>query len=306
MKMEAFDLQVNGYAGVDFNDDGLNAGKLATVCDALKEDGVAGILATVITDDIDLMCERIARLVKLRGEDARWSGLIRGFHIEGPFLNETPGFIGAHPVAHARLGEVSAMDRLLDAAEGLTQIVTLAPERDPGFSVTRYLADQGVCVSAGHCNPSLDELRGAIDVGLKMFTHLGNGCPMNLNRHDNIIQRVLALREELWISFIPDGAHVPFTALKNYLDLLGPGRVVMVTDAIAAARMGPGDYRFLGREVKIGNDLVARAPDGSHLIGSTVTMPGIAAKLSRELGFNEADIRKVLVENPRTIIGETI
>ncbi len=304
--MDAFDLQVNGYAGVDFNDDDLNAEKLATVCAALKEDGVAGILATVITDDLDLMCGRIARLVQLREEDPEWSEMIRGIHIEGPFLNETPGFIGAHPVAHARVAEVSAMDRLLDAAEGLTRIVTLAPERDHGFSVTRYLATRGVCVAAGHCDPSLDELRGAIDAGLRMFTHLGNGCPMNLDRHDNIIQRVLALREELWISFIPDGAHVPFTTLRNYLDLLGPGRVVMVTDAIAAARMGPGDYRFLGRDVKIGEDLVARAPDGSHLIGSTVTMPGIAGNLSRELGFSEEDIRKVLVENPGTVIGETI
>jgi N-acetylglucosamine-6-phosphate deacetylase len=303
--MEAFDLQVNGCAGVDFNDDDLTDEKLATVCDALKEDGVAGILATIITDDVDVMCARIARLVKLREHDAAWTKMIRGIHIEGPFLNETPGFIGAHPVAQARVAEVSTMDRLLDAAAGLTRIVTLAPERDHGFSVTRFLSDQGVCVAAGHCDPSLDQLRGAIDAGLKMFTHLGNGCPMNLDRHDNIIQRVLSLREDLWISFIPDGAHVPFTTLKNYLDLTGLEKVVMVTDAIAAARMGPGDYRFLGRDVKIGDDLVARAPDGSHLIGSTVTMPRIAKNLSRELGFSEEDIRRVLVKNPGTLIGET-
>jgi len=303
--MEAFDLQVNGYAGVDFNDDDLNAEKLATVCAALKEDGVAGILATIITDKLDLMCSRIARMVKLRKENTEWSEMIRGIHIEGPFLNETPGFIGAHPVGQARAAEVSAMDHLLGAAEGLTRIVTLAPERDYGFAVTKYLTEMGVCVAAGHCDPSLDELRGAIDSGLRMFTHLGNGCPMNLNRHDNIIQRVLALREELWISLIPDGAHVPFTTLKNYLDLLGTKKVVMVTDAIAAARMGPGDYRFLGRDVRIGEDLVARAPDGSHLIGSTVTMPKIAENLSRELGFSEEDIQKVLIENPRTVIGET-
>lgn len=99
---------------------------------------------------------------------------------------------------------------------------------------------------------------------------------------------------------------MPFATLRNYLDLVGTGKVVMVTDAIAAARMGPGDYRFLGRDVKIGLDLVARAPDGSHLIGSTVTMPRIAENLSRELGFSEEEIRKVIVENPRTVIGEAI
>jgi N-acetylglucosamine-6-phosphate deacetylase len=302
--MKSFDLQTNGYAGVDFNGDDLNAESLAIVCAALKEDGVGGVLATIITDDVDVMCRRIERLVRLREKDPEWSEMIRGFHIEGPFLNESLGFIGAHPVVHARVAEVSVADRLLDAAEGLTRIVTLAPERDTGFSVTKHLTDKGVCVAAGHCDPTLEELRGAIDAGLRMFTHLGNGCPMDLNRHDNIIQRVLALREELWISFIPDGAHVPFATLRNYLDLVGIGKIVMVTDAIAAARMGPGDYRFLGRDVRIGSDLVARAPDGSHLIGSTVTMPRIADNLSRELGFSEAEIRKVIVENPRTVIGE--
>ena len=71
----------------------------------------------------------------------------------------------------------TTMKRLLDAAGGLTRIVTLAPERDAGNRVTRFLAEQGVRVSAGHCNPSLDELRASIDAGLSLFTHLGNGCP---------------------------------------------------------------------------------------------------------------------------------
>ena len=70
-------------------------------------------------------------------------------------------------------------------------MVTLAPERDAGFAVTSMLAKQNVRVSAGHCDPTLEELRGAIDAGLSMFTHLGNGCPMQMHRHDNIIQRVL-------------------------------------------------------------------------------------------------------------------
>lgn len=306
MKPETFDLQVNGYAGVDFNDDDLTSEKLATVCAALEEDDVGGILATFITDEIGVMCRRMERLVELRKADPAWEKMIRGIHIEGPFLNERAGFIGAHPAEHARIANVSDAERLLAAAGGLTRIVTLAPERDPGFAVTRFLTNQGVCVAAGHCDPDLGQLRGAIDAGLKMFTHLGNGCPLEMHRHDNIIQRVLSLREDLWISFIPDGAHVPFWVLRNYLDLLGAERVVMVTDAIAAARMGPGDYHFLGREVRIGDDLVARAPDGSHLIGSTVTVPRIADNLRTELGMSDGDIRKLTVENPRTAIGEKI
>lgn len=304
--MAALDLQVNGYAGVDFNGPLLQEEDLAKVCRALKSDGVDGILATFITDDLDLMCSRMERLVKLRSGNVDWESLIRGIHIEGPFLNETPGYIGAHPVKHARPADLDAMKRLLESAGGLARLVTLAPERDEGFAVTGFLSGQGVCVAAGHCDPSYEEMECAIDAGLKLFTHLGNGCPMELNRHANIIQRVLSLREKLWISFIPDGAHVPFRTLRNYLDLTGTDRVVMVTDAIAAAGMGPGLFHFLGRDVKIGDDLVARSPDGSHLIGSTITMPKVMERLSRELGFSSAEIRKMTEENPRRLIGEMI
>ena len=87
--------------------------------------------------------------------------MIWGIHIEGPFLNEQPGFIGAHPVDHARPADVDTMKRLLDAAGGLTRLVTLAPERDAGARVTALLAKQGVRVSAGHCDSSLDELTAA-------------------------------------------------------------------------------------------------------------------------------------------------
>ena len=110
------------------------------------------------------------------------------------------------------------MARLLDAA-GDSSDVTLAPERDNGFAVTRMLAGRGIIVSAGHTDATLEELRGAVDAGLSMFTHVGNGCPMHMNRHDNIVQRALSLSDRLWLCFIADGAHVPFVALGNYLRL---------------------------------------------------------------------------------------
>ena len=116
------------------------------------------------------------------------------------------------------------MQRLLDAAGGLTRMVTLAPECDPWLAVTKQLARQGICVAAGHCNPTLDQLDAALDAGLSMFTHLGNGCPLQLHRHDNIIQRVLSRAGKLWISFIADGIHIPWLALGNYLAMTGMER----------------------------------------------------------------------------------
>jgi N-acetylglucosamine-6-phosphate deacetylase len=96
------DLQVNGYADVDFNADVLDAEKVVAVCGRLRDDGVAGILATVITADLDAMCRRLANICRVREQDRSIADRIWGIHIEGPILNETPGYIGAHPAASAR------------------------------------------------------------------------------------------------------------------------------------------------------------------------------------------------------------
>ena len=296
------DLQVNGYGGVDFNRDGLTAGDLHRACRLLREHGTARVLATVITERLPVMCDRLARLRTLREQDALARDVIAGFHVEGPFLNETPGFRGAHPADAVVPATEDAADRLVEAGGGLVRLVTLAPERDAGLRVTRRLVGQGVRVAAGHCDPSLDQLRAAADAGLSLFTHLGNGCPMQTNRHDNVVQRVLSLSHRITPCFIADGVHVPLFALGNYLKVAGFDRCVVVTDCMAAAGLGPGKYTLSRWEVVVGDDLAARAPDGSHLVGSAMTMPQNAANLSAGLGLSGADVRRLLVTNPARIL----
>ena len=298
-----FDLQVNGYGGVDFNNDGLTSEGLHKACSALKADGVAGILATIITDEIELMCKRLHNLNRLREKDSLAKQMIAGIHIEGPFINETTGYRGAHPADAVIPANVDDMQRLLDAAAGLTRIVTLAPERDNGQALTKLLTEQGVVVSAGHCNATLDELNAAIDAGLSMFTHLGNGCPTQMNRHDNIIQRALSLSDRLWLTLIADGIHLPYFVLNNILRTAGFDRCVIVSDAMAAAGLGPGRYTVGRWDVLIGQDLAARSPDGSHLIGSAMSIRHSEANLRNELGLNDEQIRKLMMENPRQTIG---
>ncbi len=182
--------------------------------------------------------------------------------------------------------------------------MTLAPEMDDSCAVTEFLHRQGVTVAAGHTDASLDQLRRAIDSGLSMMTHLGNGCPIQLPRHDNIIQRVLSLREHLWLSFIADGVHVPFVALKNYLDLVRPsGRALVTTDAMTAAGLGPGTYTLNRWTVTVREDLAAWAPDGSHLIGSALSMPRVLTNLSDELSLNAKQIAALTDINPRVAVG---
>jgi N-acetylglucosamine-6-phosphate deacetylase len=300
---QTLDLQVNGYGGVDFNKDDLTADELHLACEKLRADGAGQILATIITEEVDRMCLRLSNLVRHREADPLAREMIPGLHIEGPFLNETPGYKGAHPADAIHPANVDEMKRLLDAASGLTRIVTLAPERDDGLRVTQMLAKQGIAVSAGHCDPSVDQLKAAIDAGLKMFTHLGNGCPMQMHRHDNVVQRVLSVAEKLWICFIADGAHVPFFALRNYLKVTGMDRAIVVSDAVAPAGLGPGRYTLARWELVIGDDLVARAPDGSHLVGSAVTMTRQVQNLRDQIGLDEKQIARLTGENPRRAIG---
>ncbi len=298
------DLQVNGYAGVDFNQDDLSEADLQSACHLLRVDGVAGALATIITDELPRMTARLGRIAEIRQRNKLVRDVIWGIHIEGPFINETSGYVGAHPRDAVRVADVDSMKKLLDAADGLTRIVTLAPERDSGMNVTRYLAKQQVLVAAGHCDPSLEDLNAAIDAGLSMFTHLGNGCPLLMHRHDNIVQRALSLSDRLTICFIADGVHITPMALGNYLRLVGVDRAICVTDAISAARLGPGTYPLGSQTVKIGEDLVARSEDGTHFVGSTATMPRMRALLGNVLGLPQDDIDHLLCDNPRAALGK--
>jgi N-acetylglucosamine-6-phosphate deacetylase len=301
--IQMLDLQVNGFGGIDFNQDSLTADDLHEACIQLASQGVEAVLATIITEKIEVMAHRLANLARLRLLDPQAQKIIAGFHIEGPFLNAEPGFRGAHPAEVIHRANIDEMQRLLDAAQGLTRLVTLAPEVDPDHKVTRMLAERGIMVSAGHCNPSLDELRAAIDAGLRMFTHLGNGCPMQLPRHDNIIQRALSQADKLWLCFIADGVHVPFFVLRNYLRCADIRRCIVVSDAMAAAGLGPGRYKLSRWEVTVGADLAAWAPDRSHLVGSAITMRQSFANLMQHVGLTEADATRLTSTNPKLAIG---
>jgi N-acetylglucosamine-6-phosphate deacetylase len=296
-------LQINGYSGVDFNDDTLSPETMRLACEALREDGIEGILATIITDTLPVLHARLSRLADLREGDPLVRDMVKGIHLEGPFLNESPGYAGAHPVSAIRPADPDAMRNLLDAGRGLIRLVTLAPEQDRGAQVTKLLADRKILIAAGHCDCTRNELRAAIDNGLSLFTHLGNGCPAMLPRHDNIIQRTLSLREFLHYTFIADGVHIPFFALKNYLDVVGIERAIVVTDAMAAARLGQGRYPLGSKTVNIGADLVARSPGGELLMGSTATMPQMAQLLRQELQLSELQIDQMVYRNPGKLLG---
>jgi N-acetylglucosamine-6-phosphate deacetylase len=291
------DLQLNGYRGLDFGAADLTQKRLAGICRAYRADGGGRFLATVITDALPLLEHRIGALADCLEADATIRETVAGIHVEGPFISAERGFVGAHPPEHACAATPDAMERLLDAGRGHVRMVTLAPERDPGFRTISLLASRGVLVAGGHCDPSLELLRESCAAGLSCFTHLGNACPHLLPRHDNILHRVLACEELPFVTLIADGVHLPPFLLGAMLRWLGPDRAIVVSDATAAAGMGMGTFQLGGQTVVIGEDNAAWSADRTHLVGSTATLFQLRRVLA-DVGQTDAAIDRLLAINP--------
>lgn len=292
------DLQVNGYVGVDFNDPQTAPAAIAKAAKAMRVDSVAAALPTIITASPPVMVACITNLQRAIAEDQEVADVLRGLHIEGPFLSPRPGYIGAHPVEHAQSQNLSLLAELIDAGKGLVRLLTLAPEVDVDGRLTQYCVERGIVVAAGHTDASSAELDCCIAEGLSLFTHLGNGCPREMDRHDNIIYRALRRADRLRYTLIADGFHVPETLFRNLLQWVPSERLAVVSDAISAAGLGPGTYQLGPRQVTIGPDRAAREPGGQHFVGSASTMRDADHWLSQTLGLPLSQRQQLLQLNP--------
>jgi len=294
-----FDLQVNGYGGIDLNAPHLTLEEVLHFCARVRGDGTEEILGTVITAPPQQMLDRVAQLAATIESHAEVAAVIRGLHIEGPFLNPEPGYIGAHAPAAVQHASIDFAARLVEAGRGTIRLWTLAPEMDPDLRCTQWLTGQGIVVAGGHSNASRSDLQRAIDAGMRLFTHLGNGCPADLPRHDNIIQRVLSCAGQLAISWIADGHHVPFFALANYLRCIPPENVILVSDAMAAAGCGPGTYWLAGAQVEVDAERAAWGAGRKNFAGSATSLPQMRDLLAERLGISPHQLALWTDENPR-------
>lgn len=296
-----FDLQVNGYGGIDLNAPRLSLEDVLQFCARVRGDGTEELLATVITAPPQQMLDRVAQLAAILESHAEVAAVIRGLHLEGPFLNPEPGYIGAHPPAAVQRASIDFAARLVEAGRGTIRLWTLAPEMDPDLRCTEWLTGRGIVVAGGHSDASRSDLQRAIDAGMRLFTHLGNGCPAHLPRHDNIIQRVLSCAEQLAISWIADGHHVPFFALANYLRCIPPENVILVSDAMAAAGCGPGTYWLAGAEVEVDAERAAWGPGRKNFAGSATSLPQMRDLLVQHLGIDSQRLALWTDANPRRL-----
>jgi N-acetylglucosamine-6-phosphate deacetylase len=298
------DLQVNGFAGVDFNAPELTPEAVTQAVRALAAAGTAAFCPTLITGGIETVCRNMGTVLEAARRDAEVRARVLGFHLEGPFISPEPGAVGAHDPRWVRTPDTEVFDRLFEAAEGQVRLLTLAAEAPGAEALTHHAVARGVTVSCGHQTAHAPEqLARLAEAGAKALTHLGNGVPNLLPRHDNVIWAGLA-EERLTVMFIPDGHHLPRHVLKVYVRAAGIERLVAVTDASHPAGLPPGRYRVLGNDAVLEPSGLLHNPEKKCLVGSSATMQQVMQVLaSLDVGLSEDDLRKIGWRNPLRLIG---
>ncbi len=285
------DIHGHGGAGHAF-DDGPEAIVQARAMH--RAHGTTRAVLSLVTASIDDLVARVATVADL----ARTDATILGSHLEGPSPDLGPK--GAHTARLLRAPDPASVDRLLEAGEGTIRQVTLAPEL-PGASdaIGRFVA-AGVAVAVGHTDADADAARRAFDAGATILTHAFNGMRGIHHREQGPV--VAAMRDErVTIELIADGTHVHPDVMR--LVFAGaPGRVALITDAMAAAGSADGAYTLGGLAVTV-TDGVARLDDGGSIAGSTLTQDAALRMVTGRCGVSMPDAVAALTAVPARAVG---
>jgi N-acetylglucosamine-6-phosphate deacetylase len=279
------DLQVNGYAGIDFNDAALTAAALDHALAAMRSANVTTCLPTLITAGEATLAARLEALDAAVAASRLGPIMVPGFHLEGPFLNPTPGYAGCHPPQAMILPDQAVLERLTRNRRRPILLLTLAPERPNALPLIAWARTNGMIVAMGHTAADHAITRQAAAAGVTLSTHLGNALPQPQPKFLNPLMAQLAA-DTLHASFIADGIHIPPEVLKVLLRAKTPARSILVTDATAAAAAPPGQYRLAGMTIERTTDGSVRLPNTTTLAGSALTLDQAVRNL---VAWNLAD-----------------
>ena len=302
MKEEWIDLQVNGYGGVDFNAPGLTVEAVRAVTEKLAQDGTVGYMPTLVTGDPEMLVEMERVVLAARRKYAICEKNILGFFLEGPFISDRPGAVGTHPVEWVHAPDWQLFGRFQDAAEGLIRMVNVAAEVPGMPDFVRRLVASGVTVSLGHqLAKSPADIEACVAAGAKAFTHLGNGIPNEVNRHENIVYTAL-VEDRASVMFIPDGHHLPDTMLKLYARAVPLKRLVAVSDAQYPAGLPPGEYEVCGAHARLEPSGLLWNPARNCLVGATTPIARCMEILRERIGLTPDECRAIGHDNALELI----
>jgi N-acetylglucosamine-6-phosphate deacetylase len=285
------DIHNHGGAGASYGESGE---AIRTARRHHRIHGTTRQLLSLVTAPLDDLISQ----THLAAAEARRDPTILGIHLEGPFLARQ--YRGAHDPAFLRAPDPDLVERLLSAADGTLRQVTMAPERAHFAKSAQILSDAGVVVAVGHTAASFEHARAAIEAGATLLTHAFNGMPAV---HHRAPGPVLAFTEYPggWLEVINDGVHVRPEVIRM-LCRLAPGRVALVSDAMAAAGAGDGRYRLGNLDVEVAAG-VARLIGGKAIAGSTITLDVAVARAVQDVGLTPLAAVEAATAIPAQILG---
>jgi N-acetylglucosamine-6-phosphate deacetylase len=293
------DLQVNGFAGVDYNSPSSTREDIARSIRAQFAYGVTRLLPTVITGSPEQITAALRNLAAAK-ESIPEGPAMEAFHLEGPYISPHDGPRGAHPLPSVRPPSLDEFHRFQDAARGNIRLVTLSPEWPEAPQFIECIVREGVVASIGHTRASSAQIADAINAGATLSTHLGNAADPLLPKTGNCLWDQLA-DDRLAASFIVDGFHLPSPFLNVALRAKGLERSILVTDAVMPAACPPGAYRLGELDVELHADGSVRLAGETRLAGSALTMDRAIANVMRTAALSLRDAVTLATRNPARI-----
>lgn len=284
------DLHGHGGAGASY-DDGPDAIRAARVLH--RAHGTTRAVISLVTAELDDLARRVAQIADLTTTDAD----ILGSHLEGPFLD--PAHHGAHEPSLLRDPAPAEVQVLLDAGRGTVRQVTIAPELAGGIEAIRRIVASGAAAAVGHTSADAAQAAAAFEAGASILTHAFNAMPGIHHRAPGPVLAAAADRR-VTLEAIADGVHLDPRVLKLLFDS-APGRVALVTDAMAAAGSADGSYDLGAVRVTV-RDGIARTDATGSIAGSTLTQD-VALRQAVQAGVPLAEAVRALTGTPAAAIG---
>ncbi|UOE42515.1 N-acetylglucosamine-6-phosphate deacetylase [Agromyces larvae] len=285
------DLHGHGGAGVAY-DEGAEAIERGLSMHAAH--GTTRAVLSLVTAPVDRLAEQLAVVAEASRRDPR----VLGAHLEGPFLDHE--FRGAHDPALLRQADAAAVERLLEASGGALRQVTIAPEHPGALDAIDRFVEAGVRVAVGHTGADFDTALAAFQAGASILTHAFNGMRGIHHRAPGPVVAAMHA-DHVTLEIVNDGVHVHPDVVR--LAFRGaPGRVALITDAMAAAGAADGRYDLGSLEVEV-VDGVARLVEGGSIAGSTLTLDAALRRAVRDGGIPLEEAIGALTVTPAAAIG---
>ncbi len=295
------DLQINGHRGVHFSAPDLTLEKIRQATRELAAAGTVAYCPTVVTCAIETYRHNLPLFAQAI-RDPEIGPHILGLHLEGPFISPLEGARGAHPPEHIRQPDFKLFQQFQEWSGNNIAILTVAPEVPGVNELIRQVAAAGVTVSMGHQLADDDALEAAVRAGARACTHLGNGLPNSINRHQNPLWWLLAC-DDVWGMCITDGHHLPEDFIRVALRAKTLRRFAVVSDATDLAGQSPGTYDFQGHAVVLEPNGRIGFAGTPYLAGSSATMLQCMNHLASLNVLSEAELWQVGFDNPLQLLG---